>query len=104
MTWIQNHSEEIEKHTKRLAELESSLAVEEKELDSIRDGLKSKTQGFTDKIEKKQKSLEPWTAQINEKQAAISLTQSELDLIQEKESQSLNAVEEVQDKLKTIAS
>jgi structural maintenance of chromosome 4 len=39
-TWITNHTEEIEKHTKKLVELESSLAVEEKELDTIRDGLK----------------------------------------------------------------
>ena len=62
----------------------------------------AKTQGFTDQIEKKQKSLEPWTAQINEKQAAIALTQSELDLIREKESQSFKAVEEVQAKLKTL--
>lgn len=66
--------------------------------------MKVKTQGFTDQIEKKQKSLEPWTAQINEKQAAIALTQSELDLICEKESQSLKAVEEVQAKLKSISS
>jgi structural maintenance of chromosome 4 len=93
--------------------LETNLAAEEKELDSIRDGLKGnepleiqliivKTQGFTDQIEKKQKSLEPWTAQINEKQAAIALTQSELDLIREKESQSLKAVEEAQAKLKSL--
>lgn len=63
----------------------------------------AKTQGFTNEIEKKQKSLEPWTTQINEKQAAIALTQSELDLIREKESQSLNAIEEVQIKIKTLA-
>jgi structural maintenance of chromosome 4 len=94
--------------------LESGLSIEEKELDAIRDGLKgfcfvktllttAKTQGFTNQIEKKQKSLEPWTAQINEKQAAIALTQSELDLIREKESQSLKAVEEVSAKLKSLA-
>jgi len=62
-----------------------------------------KTQGFTDQIEKKQKSLEPWTAKINEKQAAIALTQSELDLIREKESQSVKAVEEAQAKLQSLA-
>jgi hypothetical protein len=38
--WIQNHSEEIEKHTARLAQLEASVAVEERELDTIRDALK----------------------------------------------------------------
>jgi hypothetical protein len=38
--WIKNHVEEIEKHTKKLAELESGLSIEEKELDAIRDGLK----------------------------------------------------------------
>jgi structural maintenance of chromosome 4 len=63
----------------------------------------AKTQGFTNEIEKKQKSLEPWTAQVNEKQAAIALTQSELDLIKEKDSQSLKAIEEVQVKIKTLA-
>src|SRR5436190_21766906 len=62
----------------------------------------AKTQGFTDQIDKKQKSLEPWTAQVNEKQAAMALTQSELDLIREKELQSVKAVEEVQGKLKIL--
>jgi len=38
--WIQNHTEEIEKHTAKLSQLESSLAAEEKELDTIRDALK----------------------------------------------------------------
>jgi uncharacterized coiled-coil protein SlyX len=46
MTWIQNHAEEIEKHTKRLAELESTLGVEEKELDSIRNSLKGASFSF----------------------------------------------------------
>ena len=41
--------------------------------------------------------------QINEKEAAIALTQSELDLIREKESHSLRVVEEVQAKIKSIA-
>jgi structural maintenance of chromosome 4 len=81
-------------------------------LDTIRDGLKgifpnanlikAKTQGITDEIEKKQKSLEPWTTQINEKKAVIALTQSELDLIREKESQSLKAIEQVQERIKAL--
>jgi structural maintenance of chromosome 4 len=47
--------------------------------------------------------LEPWTVQINEKQAAIALTQSELDLIREKESQAVKSIEEVTQKLTSIA-
>jgi structural maintenance of chromosome 4 len=94
-TWIQNHSEEIETHTTKLANLEKSLSAEEKELDSVRDSLKVKTQGFTNEIEAKQKSLEPWTSQINEKQAAMALVQSELDLIREKEVAGVKALEEV---------
>jgi structural maintenance of chromosome 4 len=101
-TWIQNHSEEIETHTTKLADLEKSLAVNEKELDSIRDALKVKTQTFTDAIESKQKSLEPWTGQINEKKAAMAITQSELDLIREKEAAGLQALEEVQDKVRQL--
>ena len=46
MTWISNHAEEIEKHTKKLAELETNLSIEEKELDSIRDGLKGISPNF----------------------------------------------------------
>ena len=102
-TWIENHSEEIETHTAKLADLEKSLAVEEIELDSVCDSLKVKTQGFTDEIEKKQKSLEPWTGQINEKKAAMTLTQSELDLIREKEAAGLKALEEVAAQVKQLA-
>jgi structural maintenance of chromosome 4 len=102
-TWIQNHSEEIETHTTKLAHLEKSLSVEEKELDSVRDSLKVKTQGFTNEIEAKQKSLEPWTNQINEKQAAMALVQSELDLIREKEVSGVKALEEVQAKVAKLA-
>ena len=46
MTGISNHAEEIEKHTKKLTELETNLFIEEKEFDSIRDGLKGISPNF----------------------------------------------------------
>lgn len=43
-----------------------------------------KTQVFHDKIQVKQKELQPWTAQINEKQASIDVATSERDALAKK--------------------
>jgi len=43
-----------------------------------------KTQVFHDKIEEKQKELQPWTAQINAKQADIDVATSERDALAKK--------------------
>jgi structural maintenance of chromosome 4 len=40
-----------------------------------------KTQVFHDKIQDKQKELQPWTAQINTKQAEIDVATSERDAL-----------------------
>lgn len=40
-----------------------------------------KTQVFHDKIQLKQKELQPWTAKINEKQAAIDVASGERDAL-----------------------
>lgn len=43
-----------------------------------------KTQVFHDQIQDKQKELQPWTAQINAKQAEIDVATSERDALVEK--------------------
>ena len=96
---IKNASEDIERCTLQIAELEKEMKDEEKELTNIREGLKGKTQGLSDQIAEKQKLLEPWNAKVNEKQSAIAVARSELDILREKENAGAVAIEEVKSKI-----
>ena len=99
---IQKHSDDIERNTKQITSLEKNIQVEERELAIIRDSLKGKTQGFSEQISTKQKTLEPWNEKINEKQASIAVTQSELDILRERASAGDVALEEVHGKIQTL--
>ena len=98
----QKHSDDIERNTKEIAALEKSMREEEKELATIRDALKGKTQAFSDQIAAKQKSLEPWNAKINEKQSATAVTQSELEMLCERASAGAVALEEARAKINSL--
>ena len=98
----QKHSDDIERNTKEIAALERSMLEEEKELAKIREALKGKTQAFSDKIAAKQKSLEPWNEKINEKQSAIAVTQSELEILRERASAGAVALEDAQAKINSL--
>ena len=95
----QKHWDDIERNTKEIASLEKSMHEEEKELATIRDALKGKTQAFSDQIAAKQKLLEPWNEKINEKQSAIAVAKSELEILRERASAGAVAVEEAQAKI-----
>ncbi|KAL9027242.1 MAG: hypothetical protein Q9196_004206 [Gyalolechia fulgens] len=99
---IQKHSDDIERNTVQITALENSMEAEEKELAVIRDGLKGKTQVFSDQIAIKQRSLAPWNEKINEKQSSIAVTQSELDILRERASAGDVALEEVRGKVQTL--
>lgn len=99
---IQKHADDIERNTREIAVLEKEMRTEEKELASIRDGLKGKTQSLSDQIATKQKSLEPWNEKINEKQSAIAVAQSELDILRERASAGTNALEDVREKIRSL--
>ena len=72
------------------------MEVEAKELEVVRKSLAGKTQGLSDEIAAKQKSLEPWSAKINEKQSAIAVAQSELDIMRERENAGAKGIAEVE--------
>ncbi|KAI4119888.1 MAG: hypothetical protein LQ345_000146 [Seirophora villosa] len=99
---IEKHTDDISRNTKNITTLEKEMRTEEKELAVIRDGLKGKTQGFSDQIAAKQKSLEPWNEKINEKQSSIAVTRSELDILRERASAGDVALEEVRGKMQTL--
>lgn len=81
---VEKYADDIEKKTKQITELEHSLQSEEVELARIRDDLKGKTQGLSEEIAAKQKSLEPWQEKISHKQSNMAVAQSELDILLER--------------------
>ena len=97
-----NCSEDIERNLGQIAELQQDMESEEQELASIRGSLKGKTQGLSDEIAVKQKSLEPWNAKINEKQSAMAVAQSELDILRERENSGAVAIADVEAKIASL--
>ncbi|KAH7028867.1 nuclear condensin complex subunit Smc4 [Microdochium trichocladiopsis] len=99
---IEQCTEEIATRTEEIAQLEQQVQEEEDKLTSIRENLKGKTQVYSDQIAAKQKSLEPWTEKINEKQSAIAVAESELTILQEKANAGAVATEELKKKIASI--
>lgn len=58
-----------------------------------------KTQVFHEQIEAKQKELQPWTAKINVKQAAIDVARSERDALAKKATGLKDAVTQAEGQL-----
>lgn len=101
-TLAKQADDDIERTSAQISELEEEMKVEEKELARIRDNLKGKTQGLSDQIAAKQKTLEPWNAKVNQKQSAIAVAQSELDILRERENSGANAIVEIEAKITTL--
>ena len=100
---IHKHSDDIDRSSKEIEILERGAEAEERELASIREGLKGKTQAFSDQIAAKQKSLEPWNEKVNEKQSAIAVAESELGILHERASAGTVALEEAQGRIASLA-
>ena len=99
---VEKHTYDIDKKTAETAGLEKEMKVEEEELNSIREGLRWKTQGLSDQVTEKQKSLEPWDEKINKKLSAVAVAQSELDILREKSNAGAVLLEEAQGKVSSI--
>lgn len=98
----QKHSDDIKKKTAEIAAIESELSVQEKQLDTIRESLRGKTQGISDQIAEKQASLEPWNQKINEKLSVLAVAQSELDMVNDRRNAGSIALNEVKSKILAI--
>ncbi|RAL00669.1 condensin subunit SMC4 [Aspergillus ibericus CBS 121593] len=99
---VQKHTDDIEKKTNETTQLEKEMKAEEEELSSIRESLKGKTQGLSDQIAARQKSLEPWDEKINKKLSAVAVAQSQLDIIRERSNAGAVLLEEAQSKVASI--
>jgi structural maintenance of chromosome 4 len=98
-TTINQCNDDVERNTQQIAELEQQMKAEEKELAAIRDGLKGKTQGLSDEISAKQKSLEPWNEKINSIQSSKAVAESELEILREKDNAGAVAISDVESKI-----
>lgn len=99
---VEKHSHDIEKKTGETSQLEKEMKVEEEELGTIREGLRGKTQGLSDQVTAKQKSLEPWDEKINKKLSSVAVAQSELDILRERSNAGAVLLEEAQGKVSSI--
>ncbi|KAL9114117.1 MAG: hypothetical protein Q9227_001889 [Pyrenula ochraceoflavens] len=99
---IEKHTDDMARKSKEIESLESERSAEESELFAIRDSLKGKTQGLSDQIALKQKSLEPWNEKISQKQSRIAVAQSELDILREKANAGTRAIEDAASKISDI--
>ncbi|VUC30691.1 unnamed protein product [Clonostachys rosea] len=99
---IADCAEEIKSRASQIVDLEEQLKEEEAELAKIRDDLKGKTQAFSDQITVKQKSLEPWTEKINQKQSQITIAESELNILREKANAGAVALKELEGRISAI--
>ncbi|KAF2685879.1 nuclear condensin-like protein complex subunit Smc4 [Lentithecium fluviatile CBS 122367] len=98
-TLAKQYAADVERYAAEIEDLEKSMKAEEKELEKIRAALAGKTQGLSNEIAAKQKSLEPWSAKINDKQSAIAVAQSELDILRERENAGAKGIAEVEAKI-----
>ncbi|KIX00669.1 uncharacterized protein Z518_09734 [Rhinocladiella mackenziei CBS 650.93] len=101
---VEKHADDIQRKGAEVLDLEKKMQREEQELALIRDNLKGKTQGLSDQIAAKQKSLEPWSEKINQKQSAIAVAQSELDILKEKANSGQKAIDQANAKIEIIES
>ncbi|KAL7924826.1 RecF/RecN/SMC N terminal domain-containing protein [Trichoderma austrokoningii] len=99
---IEQCGEDIVTKTQEISALETMAKEEEAELTKIRENLKGKTQVFSDQIAAKQKSLEPWTEKVNQKQSAIAVAESEMNILQEKANAGAVALRELEAKISSI--
>ena len=100
----EKHGDDIKRKGAEVADLEQQMQREEQELTKIRESLKGKTQGLSDEIAAKQKTLEPWNEKINHKQSQIAVLQSEVELVQEKAESGQKAVDDAASKIESIKS
>ncbi|MCJ1444818.1 MAG: hypothetical protein MMC23_005321 [Stictis urceolatum] len=99
---VEKYTDDTTRCSSDIEDLERIMKAEEQQLAAIRESLKGKTQAFSDEIAAKQKQLEPWMEKINQKQSAIAVAQSEIEMLREAASAGEVTIQELRGKLATI--
>ena len=96
---LQRLTEDLERNREAVQTIEKNLAQEDATLNTIRENLTEKTQGISGEISAKQKLLEPWLKQINEKKSAIAVAQSEVQMLRDREDSESQAITDIRSRL-----
>ncbi|KAK6876282.1 Structural maintenance of chromosomes protein 4 [Candida tropicalis] len=99
---LSNYADASEKFKADIDKLSTQLEVEESKLDEIRSGLVEKTAEFTKEIQQLQEKLEPWNTELKEKENAIKLAQSVIDLLHGQMNSVTKQLEERKERLAQI--
>ncbi|KAH9012931.1 SMCs flexible hinge [Lactarius pseudohatsudake] len=78
---IQENTAKTKSEKRKVDQYEEELQWEERALEGIRDGLEDKTEVFRDRIEQKQKELQPWKTKVDQKKADVDVKTSERDML-----------------------
>ncbi|KAH9166583.1 SMCs flexible hinge, partial [Lactarius sanguifluus] len=101
---IQDNTAKAKSEKRKADRYEEELQREERALEGIRDGLEDKTWVFRDRIEQKQKELQPWKAKVDQKQAEVDVKTSERDMLVKKVEAVEQASAEAHEALETAKS
>ncbi|GAA5926838.1 hypothetical protein JCM3775_007053 [Rhodotorula graminis] len=103
---IRDHGDTYDKLVAGKEDLKSELEVEQAALTKVMDSLRDRIEGFSLEIEQHQKSLAPWTEQIEAKQNEVKIVTQQLDDVQGKSAQVQDDIERTEQEiaeLKTAA-
>ncbi|GJN91827.1 hypothetical protein Rhopal_004850-T1 [Rhodotorula paludigena] len=103
---IRDHGDTLEKLLSSKDELKAELEGEQAALTKVMDSLRDKIEGFSSEIEQHQKSLAPWTEQIEAKQNELKIVSHQLDDVRGKSAQVQTDIERTEaeiDELKVAA-
>ncbi|KAI8374154.1 P-loop containing nucleoside triphosphate hydrolase protein [Radiomyces spectabilis] len=99
---IKTNADALQLRQADLTKLEKQLKSEEKTLDEINRELKGKTDGYLAEIEEHQKKLAPWTEKINKKKKDIDVRRSEAEILAERISSGVKALENAEKALQNV--
>ncbi|BGP36912.1 Structural maintenance of chromosomes protein 4 [Rhodotorula kratochvilovae] len=103
---IRDHGDTLDKLVSGKETLKAELEVEQAALTKVMDSLRDKIEGFSLEIEQHQKSLAPWTEQIEAKQNEVKIVTQQLDDVRGKSAQvqvDIERTEQEIDELKVTA-
>ncbi|GAA5890264.1 hypothetical protein JCM8208_002756 [Rhodotorula glutinis] len=90
---IRDHGDTYDKLVAGKEGLKSELEVEQAALTKVMDSLRDRIEGFSLEIEQHQKSLAPWTEQIEAKQNEVKIVTQQLEDVQGKSAQVQDDIE-----------
>ncbi|GAA5842425.1 hypothetical protein JCM9279_005379 [Rhodotorula babjevae] len=101
---IRDHGDTYDKLVAGKDGLKSELEVEQAALTKVMDSLRDRIEGFSLEIEQHQKSLAPWTEQIESKQNEVKIVTQQLGDVQGKSAQVQDDIERTEQEIAELKS